>query len=242
MRTGAKMRRFSRQIRDGGRNTMKTRCARFLGAVAAVALAILGGTEARASAYCESYARSAVTQFQELQTMGCSGGRPEWWSGNYSYHYDWCVTLPFGSPLGPQGTADRDSVLSQCRSAGPGGGGTPSANGLDCDGYARRAIAQNEALGSCPNKVNASWWSSDYAYHHDWCTSLPPGSSAPAQGIADRNQVLASCESHCPSAWAKAGISARRYSQGECEAHCRSMTSCTKARADGIEGCWFCLD
>lgn len=67
---------------------------------------------------------------------------------------------------------------------------------LSCQSYADFAVQQfrSRSLLQCDGGQQ-EWWSGDYRYHYDWCASLPANSALPIKGIADREKVLAKCES-----------------------------------------------
>lgn len=67
---------------------------------------------------------------------------------------------------------------------------------LTCQSYADFAVQQfrSKSLLQCDGGQQ-EWWSADYRYHYDWCESLPANSALPIKGIADREKVLAKCES-----------------------------------------------
>lgn len=67
---------------------------------------------------------------------------------------------------------------------------------LSCQSYADFAVQQfrSKSLLQCDGGQR-EWWSGDYRYHYDWCASLPANSALPIKGIADREKVLAKCES-----------------------------------------------
>lgn len=76
--------------------------------------------------------------------------------------------------------------------------GSSAARALDegyCDGYANKAIEQTNEyhFRKCKKPGNSQWWSTDHAYHFNWCKLLPAGSTLAQKGDADRANVLSTC-------------------------------------------------
>lgn len=138
---------------------------------------------------CQSYADSAVFQFNRSQHCNCGFGRNGRWQGSFNNHFSWCqneaqkgwASSEFGI---------RNRALGQCDCSGSG------SNARFCSEYADKAVYHNKRRVHCGCNVSASpRWQSNYNNHFNWCLgSLNAGSGNTVfkEGTA-RTQTLRKC-------------------------------------------------
>jgi len=129
---------------------------------------------------CAQYARRAVEQNQENARRGCgfSGAR---WHDDYDAHRGWCSTVDRATADGE--TAVRDQELARC-----GGGDNRSR----CEGYARRAVEQNQENQRRACGYSGPRWGNDYDGHFSWCMGVE--AEASDQETRARDEELGRCD------------------------------------------------
>lgn len=125
---------------------------------------VAGGTPPR-NAFCDRYARTAVTQNQENLRRNC-GYRPPVWQSDYGNHYRWCLGV--SQATANAGEQQRVDGLRRCRR---------QPQNAFCDRYARTAVAQNQEnqRRHCGN--TGPRWQSNYQNHYRWCTGVSQSSA-----------------------------------------------------------------
>jgi hypothetical protein len=110
------------------------RMAKAFKAVLAVAgiMGLVIATAPAASAmdpgYCQTYARAAVTEFQQASaTPACGSQSGPRWHDNFDVHLNWCLANSFDEAQS-EWKARRDLLAGCVRAANP----PPSTNGSDC--------------------------------------------------------------------------------------------------------------
>ncbi|MFI0415150.1 MAG: hypothetical protein ACH255_13545 [Candidatus Thiodiazotropha sp.] len=127
-------------------------------------------------AYCDTYVRHALEQFQVAKGEGCENLNYPVWSMDYKHHYDWCRTVP--QATAEQGNQQRVDVLRECRPQGAVTGTLPAEDmrvfaktprQIACQGYASDAVAQQQRNleGNCG--FSGPQWNGKADDHYDWC-------------------------------------------------------------------------
>ncbi len=121
------------------------------------------GRAGGSNAFCDRYARTAISQNRRNLSLRCGfgGGR---WQSNYGNHYSWCRRVSRSQASSE--TNARVAQLRQCQ-----GRGTTGTNAF-CDRYARRAIDQHRQNLSRRCGLRGARWQSNYDNHYNWCRGV----------------------------------------------------------------------
>ncbi|MBZ0112032.1 MAG: hypothetical protein K8J08_06205 [Thermoanaerobaculia bacterium] len=148
---------------DKGRRGAENRVTRLGLAFLALLTASASVVSAADDIFCASYAQKAVAQFNRAQsTAGCQSiAVPPAWSGDYAYHFSWCIGATIPQALADVKTQRREEELANC-------GGQPTTVPA-CERYALAATGQNRENIDRECGFRGSAWSSEYNGHYDWC-------------------------------------------------------------------------
>jgi len=131
--------------------------------------------------WCNHYAQTAVSQYDENKRLGC-GFRGKEWHGKYQSHYNWCRQVRQSEA--EAATNSRAKAIEKCslrRKPVKGG----------CDRYARTAVRQNDRNRKNRCGYKGKGWHSNYDAHFQWCRKV---SKADADAVTeDREKKLRQC-------------------------------------------------
>lgn len=136
---------------------------------------------------CHQYATTAIDQQKENQENTCGLSGPEW-NLDYHWHYNWCVQGD-NVRLTAAANQKRAQQLKGCQ-AGPKM--AESTRQQICRQYAQQSAAQQQANLQAQCNLQGPPWSTDYAYHYNWCIHGANYLST-KKAVADRQEKLKNC-------------------------------------------------
>lgn len=162
-------------------------------------------------AACDQYAKDAITQLKQAQSLGLPTPFPVW-SDNYQHHYGWCLGQPENalSQGRAQRQAELDKAKGQVNQAPPPVAGTIPAidvapaqlpsqpnvynvdkqdNGKACARYAAESVRQNQMNTSLGLGLTGPAWSNDFQSHNRWCLHGENIRTTPGQ-LENREKIL----------------------------------------------------
>jgi hypothetical protein len=168
---------------------MRTLIGLLTGAIMATLPAIFAA-EAAPTAFCRSYARAAVAQYEESQENGCNtlGGR---WQASLDNHYNWCL----GSTV--EDVEDereyRDGELRICLRRLPVRPAEPvPTRARSCRAYASTAVNQYETAETLNCGFRGGRWQSSEINHFNWC--LGTSEAVLTRETTARAEELTACQ------------------------------------------------